>query len=220
MAKIPKSFAGELFKGSPWIFERTNVVVNSLHIDVVTDVIQSVPLLECKKCTDLFCRANLVVAPKSSFHSQIIDEKKVRLFFLGPCSIDGDLGAKKIIMEMAKELGLDNSEFIYVPLMRCFTGESISGEQQQLVSQNCLEHLEDEVRRARPDVVIALGASVSNFLLGKKEKITKIHGELFSKDLTGGDLSFRWMPSFHPEMIQINKKIKDTVWLDLAKIKF
>lgn len=68
----------------------------------------------------------------------------------------------------------------------------------------------------RPQIVVSLGAIVTNMLLEKKEKLSTIHGQLIPQETT--DWKYLLMPLFHPEFLLINPNMKRTAWNDLQKI--
>ena len=72
------------------------------------------------------------------------------------------------------------------------------------------------ISQHRPQVVVSLGAIVTNILLEKKEKLSTIHGQLIPQETT--DWKYLLMPLFHPEFLLINPNMKRTAWNDLQKI--
>ena len=68
----------------------------------------------------------------------------------------------------------------------------------------------------RPKVVVSLGATVTNILLGKREKLSTIHGQFFEKQQ--GPCVYSLMPIFHPDFLIINPNMKRTAWVDLQKV--
>ena len=73
--------------------------------------------------------------------------------------------------------------------------------------------------KLNPKLVITFGASTTNFLLEKKERLSNIHGQTFLKVLKTGDKLYRYhfVPIFHPDYLLINPQLKKTAWLDLQK---
>ena len=83
-----------------------------------------------------------------------------------------------------------------------------------------LKNILNEISIFRPDVVVTLGAISTNLLYGKKEKLSKIHGQSFERtiSLKDNELLFKFVPVFHPELLEINPSMKRTAWIDLQKI--
>lgn len=76
------------------------------------------------------------------------------------------------------------------------------------------------IKKFKPAVVVTLGATVTNILLGKREKLSGIHGQFFEKSITVEDGSHQYsiMPIFHPDFLMINPNMKRTAWIDLQKV--
>ncbi|MBH47399.1 MAG: hypothetical protein CME71_04445 [Halobacteriovorax sp.] len=73
---------------------------------------------------------------------------------------------------------------------------------------------------SRPAFVVSLGALATNTLIGRKEKLTRIHGQFFPIKIESGDdkCQIQLMPLFHPDFLLINPNMKRTAWIDLQKI--
>tara|TARA_R110000868_G_scaffold138216_2_gene352141 strand:+ start:91 stop:891 length:801 start_codon:yes stop_codon:yes gene_type:complete len=73
---------------------------------------------------------------------------------------------------------------------------------------------------SRPDFVVSLGAIATNTLIGRREKLTRIHGQFFPLKLEDGadQCQTQLMPLFHPDFLLINPNMKRTAWIDLQKI--
>jgi uracil-DNA glycosylase family 4 len=78
------------------------------------------------------------------------------------------------------------------------------------------DELLSHIDRLRPEIVVSLGATVTNLILEKKEKLSSIHGQLIPLETT--DWKYLMMPVFHPEFLLINPNMKRTAWNDLQKI--
>lgn len=78
------------------------------------------------------------------------------------------------------------------------------------------QKLLDIILEKRPKVVVSLGATVTNILLGKREKLSTIHGQFFEKRV--GECVYSLMPLFHPDFLNINPNMKRTAWIDLQKV--
>lgn len=71
------------------------------------------------------------------------------------------------------------------------------------------------------EIVVPMGAIATNLVLDKQERISKIHGKFFSRELTYKNnqvRNFQVVPVFNPEMILINPNMKRSTWVDLQKI--
>ena len=76
------------------------------------------------------------------------------------------------------------------------------------------------IEKVRPQIVVSLGATVTNILLGKRDKLSSIHGQFFEKTLSleSGSHQYSIMPIFHPDFLVINPNMKRTAWIDLQKV--
>jgi len=72
------------------------------------------------------------------------------------------------------------------------------------------------ISECRPRVVVALGAIVTNILLGRREKLSTIHGQFF--EIKANDWNYSLLPVFHPDYLIINPNMKRTAWSDLQKV--
>jgi len=112
-----------------------------------------------------------------------------------------------LLGKMIFSMKLNEGEFLRAPLV----GKSDS---------EILENILNEIVFFKPEVVITLGAVATNILYGKKEKLSKVHGEEFDRQakLKKGQVDFKFFPIFHPDLLQINPSMKRTAWIDLQKI--
>jgi hypothetical protein len=114
----------------------------------------------------------------------------------------GDLLGKMIF-----SMKLNDGEFLRAPLV---------GKSDSEILENTLK----EIIFFKPEVVITLGAVATNILYGKKEKLSKVHGSEFDRQikLEKSQIDFKLFPIFHPDLLQINPSMKRTAWIDLQKI--
>ena len=83
------------------------------------------------------------------------------------------------------------------------------------------EDVFETIAKYRPQVVVTLGAKATNLLLGRKEKLAKVHGKQFKANLSfhGGEkLEVNFIPVFHPDYLEINPAMKRSAWIDLQKV--
>lgn len=87
-------------------------------------------------------------------------------------------------------------------------------------SEEQLNNILKEISTFKPEVVVTLGAISTNLLYGKREKLSKVHGQCFDRiiGLENSELLFKFVPVFHPELLEINPSMKRTAWIDLQKI--
>jgi len=78
------------------------------------------------------------------------------------------------------------------------------------------QNLLNIILEKRPRIVVSLGATVTNILLGRREKLSTIHGQFFDKAID--QCNYSLMPLFHPDFLIINPNMKRTAWIDLQKV--
>ena len=73
---------------------------------------------------------------------------------------------------------------------------------------------------SQPDIVITLGAVATNNLIGKRERLSRVHGKIFNRLLSfknKEEFKIHLMPVFHPDFLKINPNMKRAAWIDLQK---
>ena len=78
----------------------------------------------------------------------------------------------------------------------------------------------EAINKFKPQIVVSLGATITNILLGKREKLSGIHGQFFDKSTgtAANSSNYQLMPIFHPDFLIINPNMKRTAWIDLQKV--
>ncbi len=203
--------------------KKTTEEVNLKHISTSWDVFKS-RLSCCKICEDKVCSQGvfnpyldgeidppldiLFVSDYPKDFPTNLDDFSKKIFY----------GEKELMVNrMIGAMEINSSKFKISSAMKCspskntFTGE---------VSEACLDHLREEIHFLKPRVVVAFGAMVTNLLLGRREKLSKIHGEFFPQKevVDGSEFSYQVVPIFHPDFLMINANMKRTTWEDLKKI--
>lgn len=115
--------------------------------------------------------------------------------------------SSELLGKMIIPMKLEEGEFIR---------SSLVGKNDEEVLQNLLS----EIYLLKPKVVISLGAVSTNFLYGKKEKLSKIHGNEIERvvEFKEEAVRFTLFPIFHPDLLEINPSMKRTAWMDLQKV--
>jgi hypothetical protein len=137
---------------------------------------------------------------------------KTKVLFVGDTynGSEEDLLGKMII---AMKLGQD--EFVRLQLDNDLLNISDVEKNQENPDISYIK-LIDSIETHAPLFVISLGAVVTNLLVGKKEKMSGIHGKFFK--LKANSFEFQLMPLFHPDFLLINPNMKRTAWIDLQNI--
>lgn len=76
----------------------------------------------------------------------------------------------------------------------------------------CIGYLKKQIELIRPEVIVLLGATAVNFLLGKREGITRLRGKWLGYD------GIPTMPTFHPAFLLRQESAKRDAWADLQQV--
>lgn len=183
-----RTFEGALFENSSWFFH----FQDSLH----TDNAECVTVLPEEKKEIL----------KRDFLSQVV--------FVGD-TFDGQNDEDDLLGKMILAMKLSPQKvfrFKLNPALEEITDLSANLEDPGQATSDLLAFIQEK----NPEVVVSLGAIVTNILLGRREKLSAIHGQFF--DLSFKNHDFCLMPLFHPDFLIINPNMKRTAWIDLQKV--
>lgn len=149
-------------------------------------------------------------APKEILNTN--DSPLTEVLFVGDTfNDDGDDLLGKMIIAMK----LDKSEFYRFKMDEDL--DAVDDLTKNITNpSSSTQKLLNIISKERPRIVVSLGATVTNILLGKREKMSTIHGQFFEKKINGYDYTL--MPIFHPDFLIINPNMKRTAWIDLQKV--
>ena len=121
------------------------------------------------------------------------------------------LEVSELFARMIQAMQLSHSDFL-------ISGTKIKKQSQEI---NFLSQLYNEILYFRPQIVITLGAIATQTLLDSRDRLAKVHGQIFHKKINGINdqefLDIKIMPLFHPELLLINPNMKKTAWIDMQK---
>lgn len=187
-----KSFEGALFKDSAWFFH-----FQDREIDLVKTEHSPMKINETAV-------ARIPTKPSLSPLSEVL--------FVGD-TFGGD--GEDLLGKMIAAMKLTDTEFFRYPMDEEL--EEINDLAKNLEHPSlATQKLYEAIIKKRPKVVVSLGATVTNILLGKREKLSTIHGQFFQQ--RQGDCVYSLMPIFHPDFLLINPNMKRTAWIDLQKV--
>jgi hypothetical protein len=193
---LSRTFAGALFKESSWPFH-FNELPQTTSLETSAPAAKTAPH----------------IAPSTKAHSSALSQ----VLFVGD-TYSQEKG-EDLLGKMIAAMKLTKGEF-----NRVLFDESL--EDIFDLSGNLLTpgpatlDLFNAIKKYKPAVVVTLGATVTNILLGKREKLSGIHGQFFEKTVAIEDGSHQYsiMPIFHPDFLMINPNMKRTAWIDLQKV--
>jgi len=102
--------------------------------------------------------------------------------FIGP--------AGRLLDEVLEEVGIDRSEVYVTNVVKHFKWEAaqrgkrrIHKKPRQSEIEACRPWLDSELKVVKPEIVVCLGASAAQALLGKQFRVTRDRGKLIPSDL-------------------------------------
>ena len=188
---LGKTFEGALFNQTPWPFLFSE--------------------------TEIFCGPyeNKIYAPPPQKVQKVSDTLVV---FIGD-TYNPESGKEDLLGKMIGAMKLKPGEFQRITFDE--TLEDIVDLDQNSQYQNpATRSLYEKILDYRPEVIVSLGATVTNLILNKREKLSGIHGQFIEKTICLDDRShsFSLVPLFHPDFLMINPNMKRTAWIDLQKV--
>lgn len=201
-----KSFEFDLFKNETWFLYMNDFEKNL--------TIESNPILE--KSPNIKAESSAIVSEISTpkLANEVNPDHKIKILFLGD-TYSEEAGVEDLLHKMILAMKLDSSEFKRIPLNPAL--ESISNLEDNLQNPDIeFQKMLDLIKDEAPLYVISLGATVTNLLLGRREKMSAIHGKFYK--LQAHDWNYQLMPLFHPEFLLINPNMKRTAWIDLQEV--
>ncbi len=192
-----QTFEGALFADSSWFF----------HTEV------EMPQVESR--SEVVAEIIKIVEPKNAVELNSASPQTEVLFVGDTYKKNPNTEGDDLLGKMISAMKLSGSEFKRFSLEVDL--EEVSDLEENLQFPNSATlNLLNCISECQPKVVVSLGATVTNILLGKREKLSTIHGQFFEKK--ANNWSYVLMPVFHPEFLIINPNMKRTAWSDLQKV--
>jgi uracil-DNA glycosylase len=175
-------------------------------------------VLACTKCTHLVAaRQNVVFG---------VGNLEARLMFVGeaPGSDEDQQGepfvgkAGQLLTKMIQAMGLKRGDIYIANILKCRpdTPGQAAGNRKPTPGemQTCLPYLHEQIDLIKPEVLVALGATAVEGLLGKTMGITRLRGNW--RSYRGIPL----MPTYHPAYLLRNQALSERrrVWEDLLQV--
>ena len=118
--------------------------------------------------------------------------------------------AGQLLDRMIAAMGFDRDEVYVCNVVKCRPPENRKPELDEMAA--CMPYLEEQLALIRPQVIVALGATAVQGLLGTTEGITRLRGKW--KRFREIDV----MPTFHPAYLLRTPAAKREVWEDLQEV--
>jgi DNA polymerase len=174
--------------------------------------------LDCIRCPHLAASRKHVVFGAGDVTSQIL--------FVGeaPGADEDDQGepfvgkAGELLTRIIQAMGLSRETVYIANVLKCrpdTPGQHSGNRKPSSEEMNtCLPFLEGQIRIIRPKVMVALGATAIEGLIGRSVHVTRIRGQW----LEFHDIPL--MPTFHPAYLLRNEAVseKRKVWEDMLSV--
>ncbi len=118
--------------------------------------------------------------------------------------------AGQLLDRMIAAMGLSREEVYVCNIVKCRPPRNRKPEPEEMVE--CVPYLHEQLNLIQPQVIVALGATAVQGLLGTTGGITRLRGNW---RLYRG---IAVMPTFHPAYLLRNPKAKREVWEDLQAV--
>jgi uracil-DNA glycosylase family 4 len=193
---INHTYEGALFQDASWVFAFDESVTTEKTLTAAI----ATASIEAPKATPVVKKASLSL-----------------VLFLGDSFVEGS--GEDLLGKMIHAMKLKPGEFHRFSFNEKL--EDINDLSKNLVEPTPeTKELFEIIKKYKPEVVVSLGATVTNILLGKREKLSGIHGQFFDKKIQIDNDSYTYAltPIFHPDFLIINPNMKRTAWIDLQKV--
>jgi uracil-DNA glycosylase family 4 len=174
--------------------------------------------MACVKCPHLVAARKTVVFGVGDIHAQ--------LMFIGeaPGADEDEQGepfvgkAGQLLTRIIQTMGLTRDSVYIGNILKCRpdTPGQASGNRKPTPEemQTCIPYLHEQIDLIRPQVIVALGATAVEGLLGKTIGITKLRGQW--RTYRGIPL----MPTYHPAYLLRNQALseKRRIWEDMLQV--
>jgi uracil-DNA glycosylase family 4 len=119
--------------------------------------------------------------------------------------------AGQLLDKMIAAMGLARDDVYVCNVVKCRPPDNRKPDALEMAA--CLPYLEQQLVLIRPQVIVALGATAVQGLLGSTEGITRLRGKW---QLFRGQIAV--MPTFHPAYLLRTPAAKREVWEDLQQV--
>jgi len=123
--------------------------------------------------------------------------------FVGP--------AGQLLDKMIAAIDLKREDVYIANIVKC--RPPYNAEPKPEYAQACMGYLREQVRYVHPKVIVLLGRIACQNLLGEKQGITRLHGQVFRRK------GFALIPTYHPSALLRNPDLKRDAWEDFKIIR-
>jgi DNA polymerase len=119
--------------------------------------------------------------------------------------------AGQLLDKMITAMGMTRDEVYVCNIVKCRPPNNRKPEPEEMSA--CVPYLHEQLELINPQVIVALGATAVQGLLGSSEGITRMRGKW---KLYRGKVPV--MPTFHPAYLLRQPEAKREVWADLQAV--
>jgi uracil-DNA glycosylase len=119
--------------------------------------------------------------------------------------------AGQLLDRMVAAMGLQQEEIYIGNVVKCRPPQNRKPEPDEMAS--CMPYLAEQIALIEPEVIIALGGTAAEGLLGGRIAITRARGQWRLYRAT-----IPVMPTYHPAYLLRNPPAKREVWVDLRAV--
>jgi uracil-DNA glycosylase family 4 len=119
--------------------------------------------------------------------------------------------AGQLLDRMILAMGFERDEVYVCNIVKCRPPDNRKPEPDEMAA--CMPYLNEQLELVAPQVIVALGATAVQGLLGTSEGITRMRGKWKTYK---GEIPV--MPTFHPAYLLRNPPAKREVWEDLQEV--
>jgi DNA polymerase len=119
--------------------------------------------------------------------------------------------AGQLLDKMIAAMGIGRDEVYVCNIVKCRPPKNRKPEPEEMAA--CVPYLEEQIELLTPQVIVALGATAVQGLLGTSDGITRLRGKW---KLYRGRIPV--MPTFHPAYLLRTPSAKREVWEDLQAV--
>lgn len=132
------------------------------------------------------------------------EEDKQGLPFVGRAGI--------LLTDILKAIKFDRDEVYIANIVKCRPPDNRTPFQDEM--ETCLPYLRKQIELIKPKLILCLGLTAARGLLGKKDSLASLRGEIFNYNN-----SIKVMVTFHPAALLRNPNWKRDCWKDVQKFR-
>lgn len=174
-------------------------------LDEVEEIVK-----KCRKCQLCENRTNTVFADGN---------KNADIMFIGegPGADEDTQGipfvgkAGKLMNEALKGIGFKREDIYIANIVKCRPPNNRTPLKEEAIA--CLDYLRNQVVLVNPKIIVLLGNTALNNILGEDYSITVARGKWIEKK------GIKYMPTFHPAALLRDENKKVDFWKDLECVK-